>query len=302
MKSNNFLLRVLTSLSLIALLIIGLFFSSKSLVFLVSLFVAVLIWEYYGLVFYKKKALKTFLPFAVGIFGAYLFFASPWVYALLKWGSFSNSFPLKKTSFFISTSFLSWAMLLFYLWFVVCFWSFYFCLNTLIAGSKKNLSWVFSLLAWFYIAFPAGWFLNMFLQEKKTLYLILLIMVVFTGDIFAYLGGRCLKGKKWVPSLSPKKTWSGLFCGLSASGLVSGVGFFFLTGTASFFSFLAYFLFGTLGFFVAQTGDLFVSLLKRRAGVKDSGFLLPGHGGALDRLDGFLLAFPFMCFCMNIFI
>jgi phosphatidate cytidylyltransferase len=104
--------------------------------------------------------------------------------------------------------------------------------------------------------------------------------IVWATDIGAFFAGRRLGGLKLAPTISPSKTWSGLFGGMVAAGLVGGaLGIVFDLAPATRW----------LGIFlavVAQMGDLFESALKRRAGVKDSGRLLPGHGGALDRLDG----------------
>ena len=110
--------------------------------------------------------------------------------------------------------------------------------------------------------------------------LIWVFLVVWSTDIGAYFAGRAIGGPKLAPSISPNKTIAGLIGGVVAAGLVAG-------GWA-----LAVELPGVLLWLApplavaAQAGDLFESGLKRRAGVKDSGTWLPGHGGLLDRLDG----------------
>lgn len=321
MKFNNFILRILTSLGLIGVFIFSwLKMPKQGMFFLVSVFVAVLIWEYYKLVFYKPFSRRGFIGFFLWIFGFYLFFMSPLFFSFLKAPLIQNSgsflgFDLWKVSFF------ECGLLFFYGFLVFSFWRFYFtqlCLSKskklnleVTRGnesarediirfdqSEKKMSWIFSFLALFYIAFPAGWFLNVFFRGDSSSNILLVILsLVFSGDIFSYIGGQLLKGKKWVPFLSPGKTWSGLFCGLGGSGLVSGFGFGWINKDFSLF--FPCFLLGVFGFLLAQTGDLFASLLKRRAGVKDSSSLLPGHGGVLDRLDGFLLAFPCVYFLVN---
>ena len=108
--------------------------------------------------------------------------------------------------------------------------------------------------------------------------------VVWTTDIGAYFVGRLLGGPKLWPSISPGKTWSG-----AIGGLVLGAG----AGLAFAGSTNDPYVLGALGLGVSltsQAGDLFESALKRRYGVKDSGNLIPGHGGIMDRLDGFLAA------------
>jgi phosphatidate cytidylyltransferase len=109
---------------------------------------------------------------------------------------------------------------------------------------------------------------------------------VWATDIGAYFAGRAIGGPKIAPRISPKKTWAGLLGGMIAAlalGLV-------LTKWAALPIALA--LFSPILAVFAQAGDFFESWLKRRAGVKDSGTLLPGHGGLLDRLDGAVSSLP----------
>jgi phosphatidate cytidylyltransferase len=114
-----------------------------------------------------------------------------------------------------------------------------------------------------------------------------LLLVVWTTDIGAYFAGRSIGGPKLAPRISPGKTWAGLVGGMAAAGLVGGL----LTALAGAGFWLAAGL-GALLAAVAQAGDLFESRLKRHAGVKDSGHLIPGHGGLLDRIDGLVFAAP----------
>jgi phosphatidate cytidylyltransferase len=115
-----------------------------------------------------------------------------------------------------------------------------------------------------------------------------LLAVVWTTDILAYLVGRNVGGARLAPSISPGKTWSGLCGGVLAAALAGtltawAIGSERLLQAAGL---------GGLVAVVSQIGDLIESALKRRAGVKDSGTLIPGHGGVLDRLDGLILAAP----------
>ncbi|MFN3388198.1 MAG: phosphatidate cytidylyltransferase [Allosphingosinicella sp.] len=109
-----------------------------------------------------------------------------------------------------------------------------------------------------------------------------LMLVTWSTDIFAYFAGRAIGGPKLAPRISPNKTWSGLIGGMLGAGLVGGA-------AAWAFGLGMPFLYAgaELGL-IAQLGDLYESRVKRRQGVKDSGTLLPGHGGVLDRLDGLL--------------
>ncbi len=117
--------------------------------------------------------------------------------------------------------------------------------------------------------------------------MIWLVVVVVSTDVFAYLVGRSVGGPKLAPRISPGKTRSGLAGGVAAAAIAGAV-LASLTGWGTFPAGLC----GAVLALVAQAGDLFESAIKRRAGVKDSGTLIPGHGGVLDRLDGFLFAAP----------
>jgi phosphatidate cytidylyltransferase len=116
------------------------------------------------------------------------------------------------------------------------------------------------------------------------------IVATVATDTGAYFTGRAIGGPKIAPSISPSKTWSGLFGGMLASGLgvatVMAVGFD--SGKWSSSGIALGGLLGGAFAIVAQVGDFGESFMKRRAGVKDSGTLIPGHGGILDRIDGLL--------------
>lgn len=110
--------------------------------------------------------------------------------------------------------------------------------------------------------------------------LIWVFLVVWATDIGAYFAGRAIGGPKLAPAISPSKTIAGLVGGVASAAMLAGA-------WASFVNLpgLLFWLAAPFGV-IAQLGDLFESGLKRRAGVKDSGTWLPGHGGLLDRLDG----------------
>jgi phosphatidate cytidylyltransferase len=122
--------------------------------------------------------------------------------------------------------------------------------------------------------------------ERGFLALLFLFAVVWTTDIVAYFVGRALGGPKLAQAISPNKTWSGAIGGTAASVLVA-VGLSFATNLTAPAIIAA--LAAALSV-VGQIGDLFESALKRRFGAKDSGNLIPGHGGLMDRLDAFVAA------------
>lgn len=139
---------------------------------------------------------------------------------------------------------------------------------------------------------------------------IMLISAVIGTDIGAYFAGRSIGGPKIAPRISPSKTWSGLLGGMIGAGLMmviiqAGI-YAFRDGEAGDGDvYLAYGWFGLMLTgaalaVVAQMGDFFESWMKRRAGVKDSGRLIPGHGGLFDRTDG-LIAVAFAAGIVTLF-
>lgn len=118
------------------------------------------------------------------------------------------------------------------------------------------------------------------------------MLPVVAVDVGAYFAGRAIGGPKIAPKISPAKTWAGFFGGALAAALL-GIGLHFIDfGTANLGLGVAMALIsGVLIATIAQAGDFFESWMKRRAGVKDSGALIPGHGGLFDRLDGFIAVF-----------
>ncbi len=113
-----------------------------------------------------------------------------------------------------------------------------------------------------------------------------LFAVVWFSDVSAYFAGRLIGGPKLWPAVSPKKTWSG-GAGGTFGGVMAGLWLLWWAGLPLSFAAAAAALVISLA---SQAGDLFESHIKRRFGVKDSGGIIPGHGGVMDRLDGFIAA------------
>jgi len=174
-----------------------------------------------------------------------------------------------------------------------------------------------SVFAFTYIALPMAMLVQLREQAAGAIYLLYLLLVVWAGDIFAYFVGKSMGRHLMAPRISPKKTWEGAAASVLAS---VGVGWL-LFGHAEQISsaLLRWGLItrpgGMYGLEVpdmapiilltivlniaAQLGDLVESLIKRGAGVKDSGSILPGHGGMLDRIDALLFAAPVLWFYMG---
>jgi phosphatidate cytidylyltransferase len=128
---------------------------------------------------------------------------------------------------------------------------------------------------------------SLLLHEDGLSWLILTIACVVATDSAAYFGGRRIGGPKLIPIISPSKTWSGAICGVVAGGIAgyfAGIILGFHGGIAA--------LAGLCIADLSIGGDLLESWFKRNHNVKDSGRILPGHGGVLDRFDGYLLVIP----------
>ena len=119
--------------------------------------------------------------------------------------------------------------------------------------------------------------------------LIEIIIAIWLFDTFSFLGGKIIGGKKLIPSISSGKTQSGLLVGITAT-LFS---FYIYSIIVNDFS-LKYLLFISIIIFFAFLGDVIASIIKRTSSIKDSGSIMPGHGGLLDRLDSFIGVFFFI--------
>ena len=167
-----------------------------------------------------------------------------------------------------------------------------------------------SAFAFGYIALPLGFLVQLRQQASGALWVLYLLLLVWAGDIFAYFVGRTLGRHLMAPRISPKKTWEGAAASLLAS-LAVGMLLHKYALPISSALLRVHLIEPRDGFFAlqqlplrpilllsavlnvaAQLGDLVESLIKRGAGLKDSGTLLPGHGGMLDRVDALLFAAP----------
>jgi len=130
------------------------------------------------------------------------------------------------------------------------------------------------------------------LEDTGASVLLWLFILVWAADSGAYFFGRLIGGPKLAPRISPKKTWAGFIGGVMMSGVVGWVFATYLQGNTA--SFITLTIVSAVTGAVSQCGDLLESALKRHFNVKDSGSLIPGHGGLLDRVDGLLIASLFV--------
>ena len=170
----------------------------------------------------------------------------------------------------------------------------YYILNKIFKQNEKLKLFLLSLFSYLYIIlFVVIIWYTLNKNSENNLYLILLLSICIFSDIGGYFFGKILKGKK-LTKISPKKTYSGMI-GSYILPLVFCL-FFFRHLDLSFSLILLVIIVST----VSQIGDLFVSYLKRKAKIKDTGNFLPGHGGLLDRLDGILFAIPIGIFLISV--
>jgi phosphatidate cytidylyltransferase len=121
--------------------------------------------------------------------------------------------------------------------------------------------------------------------------LVLLFAIVWTTDILGYFAGRAFGGPKLLPVVSPKKTWSGAIAGTLGAMIVAVA----VAGLFGTFNRVAIAILALVLSVFSQSGDLLESWIKRRFGAKDASQLIPGHGGVMDRLDGFWAAALIAC-------
>jgi phosphatidate cytidylyltransferase len=159
-----------------------------------------------------------------------------------------------------------------------------------------------------YIAYPLTLIPLLWKQEDGPALLVFLMVCVWAGDIAALYIGRAFGKRKLAPRLSPGKTWIGSIASIAGSMLAASIVIVIsnaLTARGNTLLHIAEPLWQSLLLAVilniaAQLGDLLESAIKRGAGVKDSGTMLPGHGGILDRIDALLLAAPVLWFILLI--
>lgn len=167
-----------------------------------------------------------------------------------------------------------------------------------------------STLAFTYIAMPMGFLVQLRQQWAGAFYVFYLLLIVWAGDIFAYFVGRSIGRHRMSPRVSPKKTWEGAAASIIASVGVGVLIFSHARQISQFFlnlhliqprdgmltyqnpPLLPIIALSAVINVASQLGDLVESVIKRGADVKDSGALLPGHGGMLDRIDALLFAAP----------
>jgi len=155
-------------------------------------------------------------------------------------------------------------------------------------------------LLFLFISFHAAYFIRNDIDEFGVFKFFLILNICILTDVGGFIFGKLIKGPK-ITKISPNKTYSGSICGLGLA----------ILGTLIYYNFVDLFdnkldltiakiiMFVFLVSLTSQLGDIIISLFKRNSNIKDTGKIIPGHGGILDRIDGMIFAFP-MCYYSNI--
>ena len=138
---------------------------------------------------------------------------------------------------------------------------------------------------------------SIILIDNISLKIIEIIITIWIFDTFCYLGGKTFNGKKLMPNISKGKTFNGLYSGIIASLVLTGLYYWI------FYNDLSYVALQVIPIVIISfLGDLIVSVLKRSVNIKDSGIIMPGHGGIIDRMDSFVFVFFFLAIYLLILV
>jgi phosphatidate cytidylyltransferase len=258
---NSFIIRALSALAAV-LIVGGAYYWGKSMALGIMVAIAIVLgsWEIYRLLYGPKPSSLSVVPLTLMICG----------------NALVNFFVPVMTGVALAASFVLIAI------FVM-----------LSRHNKTSLEGVElrifkALVAILYVGIMPSYAAKIVLLPQGEGWFFALLLVVFAGDIGAYVAGSLFGSHTMMPALSPKKSWEGSLGGILFS-LVAGVVCLWAGLKVSPYAFMVFCLFVEIA---AQQGDFFESLIKRIAQVKDSGTLMPGHGGVLDRLDGIFFAAP----------
>ena len=273
-KQKNLITRTITGILYVAIMICG-FLDPRAMIFLFALITGLAIWEYTGLV--NERENVTVNRFITTIAGVYLFLAvAGWRNGMV------NNFVV----------FIPYLLTIVYLF-----------ISELYLNNKDAINdWAYAMLSQMYIALPLA-MINIVAFENNpvdgmvhfdTLLPLSIFIFLWINDTGAYCSGSLFGKHKLFPRISPGKTWEGSIGGgilvLIAAGII---GYFANKGNSQYGLNIAQWMgLGLVVVFFGTWGDLVESLFKRTLTIKDSGNILPGHGGILDRFDSSFMAIP----------
>ena len=262
---SNLAQRIATAIVLVALLVTCLFFlPAPAAQILLSIMLLIATWEWSGLFPHVNFALRALFTAGVVVIATALLFGP---------------------GFASASASIVWPALLF--WVAASFWLIFF---------KAKVSVIWWLLAGVCVLIPAYMaMLSLLSQPDGAWRVVWIFALVAAADIGAYVFGKSFGRRKLAPAISPGKTWEGLVGGLITAAVVGMLGAlplgFSPTGGLATACGIA---------LLSVIGDLTVSAFKRHANLKDTGKLLPGHGGVLDRIDGLVAALPLFLLALTL--
>ena len=272
-KLKNFITRTITGVLFVAVMVVGICFRGDAMILLFALITGLTLWEYTGLVNeIEGVTINRFISTAAGV---YLFLAFA--------GYCANIVP--------SAAFIPYLLTVVYLF-----------VSELYTKNENAIhDWAYTMLGQMYIALPFSMINVLAFQANPTDgsvgYIWLLPMSIFVflwvNDTGAYCTGSLLGRHKLFPRISPGKSWEGsIGGGLLVLIVAALIGWYENRTGTSIMSIIEWMGLGLVVVFFGTWGDLVESLFKRTLGIKDSGDILPGHGGMLDRFDSSLMAIP----------
>lgn len=268
---NNFLQRTISGAVLIILIVASILWNKYLFGIVFAVITALAIFEFHRLTNQQKGVCVN--P-TVAIIGALLLFASSFLYA---------------------SGILPTIVYLTYLFFAVVV----FIAELYRKKEQPIHNWAYFFLGQFFVALPFS-LLNfiLFVPSYQPIVLLAVFVTIWVNDTGAYLVGMTFGKHRLFERISPKKSWEG-FVGGAVFALISGYVFSLFIPEISL---LEWFIFSEIIVVFGTFGDLTESLLKRTLNVKDSGNIIPGHGGILDRFDSMLLAAPIICIYLQLLI
>lgn len=259
-KLKNLLLRTASGVVMLGAVLLGILYARWSLCLLLGLILVGGLWEFYNLC--RHCGYSPLRGVGLGL-GAAIYF------------TFSLAVIIDQNLFGLFIITLSLPIL-----------SMPLLLSTALFRSENTLQdSATTLMGWFYVLLPIIALTIIGVMSSKTL--LFLIFIIWANDVFAYLVGITCGRHRLCERISPKKSWEGFIGGLVGAGLMGYVAALVLEANPKKWILLA-----LLVAVSGVLGDLIESSFKRKAGVKDSGSLIPGHGGVLDRFDALLVAAP----------
>lgn len=264
-KLKNLVVRAITGIFYVAIMVVS-FMRPMAMMFLFTLITGMVIWEFCGLVNEREKVnVNRFICSAAGVFLS------------LAMAGFCSGLTT-------AVVFIPYLITIIYL----------FVSELYLKQEDAINDWAYSMMSQLYIALPFAT-INILAYYKGEFYYLLPLSVfifLWCSDTGAYLSGSLFGKHKLFPRISPAKSWEGSIGGAILVLLVSVLIWYIEPNNASGLNIFEWMGLGLVVVFFGTWGDLVESLFKRTIGIKDSGNILPGHGGMLDRFDSSLLAIP----------